>query len=103
MNKIVKWWNKNAFLGFLIDDIEDIEKCFMDFNVECMRNGNKRFSSILEMLRYYQKQSNIDNLGYNYFAELEKNKININYLESLIDWKVIQLRTKKNESMGIDV
>jgi len=66
--EIIKWWNNNAFLGYIVQDIKDIKFCLNEYNNECEYFGNKGFDSIEDMIEYYQNQTELE---IDYYKEIK--------------------------------
>lgn len=62
--KIIKWWNDNAFLGYIITDVKNIKSCFKIFNRDCQKHNpyNFGYKNIQDMIEYHNQETemNID-------------------------------------------
>lgn len=57
--RLVKWWNENAFCGYLVDDIQGIIDSIQD----------SPYKSIGSMLAYHHEEANSDGFKNNYYKD----------------------------------
>lgn len=62
----IRWWNSNGFLmdlGEKITNTDQILYHLQKFN---------SFKNINEMIQYFQKENNYDNMGMNYYVDIKE-------------------------------